>query len=243
MRARISRMVVGSMIICLGVLILAEKLEYIQSIRLEKWWWTLFIIVPCFSSIINYGVRVHNTVGLLIGVWLFADGLGVIPDNFADVAFWPIVLAVIGITIMFGGFGRHTYHYEKTVNVEFDNGNVNTKNPKGGFDFNDKIDYVAVFSGHESKNNSQSLSGGEVTAVFGSIEVDLSEANITRDIKIEVTGVFGNAVVRMPRNANVVVKKTAVLGRVYSVYGNGGAVSVPTIYVEATGVFGSVEIL
>ncbi|MDF2821998.1 MAG: hypothetical protein K0R15_2446 [Clostridiales bacterium] len=241
MRARISKMVVGIMIIGLGALLLAENYGYIENLKLERWWWTAFIIIPCFTSIIKYGVKVHNTVGLLIGLWLLIERIDLLPNDFADLAFWPMVLIVIGIIVIFGGFGTNTYHYEKTINIDRDNVTMNA--PKGGVDINDRINYVAVFSSYAAKNSSQSLYGGEITAVFGGIEVDLSDANITRDIKIEVTGVFGNAIVKMPTNANIVVKRTAVLGKCSSNYSNSGPVNVPTIYVEATGVFGGVEII
>lgn len=236
MRDRIAKSILGLAIIVLGVLLLAENFGYIESIRLGDWWWTAFIIVPCLSSIVKFGFHVHNVLGLLIGVWLLTDRLDLLPEDYFRQAFWPAVLVVVGLSLLLGGFGKRKFYSSKVTYTDM---NV----PKNGIDINDKIEYVAVFSSYAAKNNTQSLSGGEVTSVFGGIDVDLSEANITRDIKLEVTGVFGSSIVRMPRNANIVVNRTPVFGRCSSNYSNNGPVEAPTIYVDATAVFGSVEIL
>ena len=115
MRNRIAKSILGIVIITLGVLLLAENFGYIESIRLGDWWWTGFIIIPCITSIVQFGFRFHNVLGLLIGLWLFADRIDLLPEDYFRKAFWPAVLVALGLSIFLGGFGKKKYNYKKTT--------------------------------------------------------------------------------------------------------------------------------
>lgn len=103
--------------------------------------------------------------------------------------------------------------------------------------------YTAVFSGREIDFNNELFQGVMLSAVFGSIELNLRNAMITRDVTIDVKTVFGGVELYVPRDAKVIVNCSPVLGSVENnTISPIGMVNCPTIYVNATCVLGGIEV-
>ena len=60
-------------------------------------WWTLFIIVPCLTSMFESGVKRSNTIGLTIGSLLLLSSWNVIPEELVV----PLLLVIIGCVLIF----------------------------------------------------------------------------------------------------------------------------------------------
>ena len=85
--------------------------------------------------------------------------------------------------------------------------------------------------------------GTELTAVFGGVKCDLTKAIIENDVVINATSVFGGIEIYVPDDVNVKIKSSSIFGGVSekrkSDVKNENS---HTIYVNATCIFGGVDI-
>ena len=92
------------------------------------------------------------------------------------------------------------------------------------------------------KYDGQVFEGVTVNAVFGGAELDLRMAVIQQDVRIDATAVFGGIDIYVPSNVIVKVMSTPVLGGVTNKAAAPTEVPCHTLYVNATCVFGGVDI-
>ena len=80
-----------------------------------------------------------------------------------------------------------------------------------------KLNEVAVFYSINKRLETQDFVGGELVAVFGSVEIDLTGAQIAgtgneRRAELETSAVFGSVEIMVPRNWKVINNGTGVFG-------------------------------
>jgi predicted membrane protein len=190
-------------------------------------WWTLFIIVPCLISMIQNGVNTGNIIVFVIGILLFVNSNGFLPRHIVSKLVFPVILILIGFNIVFRGSFKSNYR----VNIQ--------KNYVGKDGY---ISMTSIFTSHEVRPVNESVRGGAASAVFGNIQVDLRNAIINQDVTINVTSIFGGVDIFIPPNVNVKVSSIPIFGGVSNKASQCNLVNCPTIYVNATCIFGGVNI-
>jgi predicted membrane protein len=109
----------------------------------------------------------------------------------------------------------------------------------------DTIDDVSIFGGGEKTYNTNNFKGGNVTAIFGGSEIDLTSCSLNEgDNYLEVLAIFGGAEVHVPKSWNIVVDVVPIFGGV-----SNKTSKLPveikdmtrTLYVKGTVVFGGCE--
>ncbi len=100
-----------------------------------------------------------------------------------------------------------------------------------------------MFSGQKVKVT-EAFKAKELTAVFGGIDFDMRDAKLKEDVAIEADAIFGGITIFVPEGANVEVCSTSLFGGASDKRGSSkkDEKKTPTIYVDATAVFGGVEI-
>ena len=218
----------GIVLIILGIVIGGNALGITDINIFFNGWWTLFIIVPCFIGLFKEKSKTGNIIGLLIGVVLLLCAQGVL--NFSTI--WklilPAILIIIGISFIF----KDTF--DKKVSQKIKELNKNKANSE---------EYCATFSEQNVKFDGEKFNGTDLTAVFGSVKCDLKNAIIENDVIINASSIFGGTEIIVPENANVKVKSSSIFGgvdekRKNQEQNNSGY----TIYINATCLFGGVEI-
>jgi len=76
----------------------------------------------------------------------------------------------------------------------------------------DYVDSVNVFGGSHQAVYSKNFKGGEITAVFGGCDLNLTQADFEGEIRIEVTAIFGGAKIIVPPGWEVKSEVTAIFG-------------------------------
>jgi predicted membrane protein len=118
------------------------------------------------------------------GLLFLLDNLGVL--NFGEFVsnFWPLILILIGVKMMFFRKSRGS-----AVAGDVDS-----------IDESSQIDFKHTFGDVRLKLNSKEFSGGEVSNVFGNIEVDMEEMGLAEgDHSLNLKGVFGDLIIILPR--------------------------------------------
>lgn len=101
-------------------------------------------------------------------------------------------------------------------------------------------EYV-LFGGKTDRIISPDFEGCQSFCMFGAHEIDLTGLDISRDIEIYATVIFGGTTVFVPENVNVVLKTLPIFGgsenKTRNSHGNPY-----TVYINSTIIFGGIEI-
>lgn len=210
-------------------------------------WWTLFIIIPCFISMLQKGFGTGSTIGFIVGVLLLAS-------NYVDLSFnvWrlmvPAILIFIGLRIMFQNSFRKKPDF--TGQYNYTNTDTNTSsntynNTDGGqeqtYTGGAKADYNAIFSGNRIRVT-DTFTGASLNAVFGGLTLDLRDARIVGNVEISAQAIFGGIDIYVPTGVNVKVNNVPVFGGVSNKTVNSYNPEGPTIYMNSTCMFGGIDI-
>lgn len=226
MRNRIGDILWGIIFIILGVGFAGNAFHLWNFEVFFDGWWTLFIIVPCAVSIIQRGAKSGNVIGLLVGLLFLLSAQDVIQG----VSVWdliiPVILVVIGLSFLFRNYQTRGMKTEpKTM---YANGKVTN-------------DLMAVFNGRKVKYQGEEFPGAVVTAIFGGVDLDLREAVFTEDVVIQATSAFGGIGIYLPETVAVKVNSIPIFGGVVNKTTNSSEKDV-TVYINATSIFGGVEV-
>jgi len=72
---------------------------------------------------------------------------------------------------------------------------------------------VAVFGGIERRVTSQDFQGGHINAIFGGVEIDLTDANMqAEEATLEINAIFGGVEIRVPETWQVAFRGTPIFG-------------------------------
>ena len=231
MKRNITRILFGIVLVMTAVAVFGNSIGW-WTVQDFDGWWTVFLIVPGLAGLISYGFNVGSTCLVLIGAWLLARAQGWIPSPVADSMVWVLILLLIGFKLIFGGFRSKRV---PTAPVIFDG-------IKGANDNSNTVNYTAVFGSVEVSNNSQTLCGGNVTAIFGGATLDLRNAVPIDGAVIEANAVFGGLEIYAPKNCRLQVTGVPFLGGFECKAQRPVDMTLPLLVVRYSSVFGGVEV-
>lgn len=216
----------GLIFIVIGLIIGLNALEITNINIFFKGWWTLFIIIPCFIALLNEKDKTGNLIGLLIGTTLLLAAQNIIDFEMIWKLVFPGILVAIGISFIFKEY------FSKEVNKKIKK--LNEKKLEN--------EYFATFSSQDLVYNEEKFNGADLSAVFGAVKIDLRRAIIDSDVVINTSSVFGGTEILVPDDINIKIKSTPIFGGVSDKSNNKSNLKAHTIYINATCVFGGVEI-
>jgi len=106
------------------------------------------------------------------------------------------------------------------------------------------VEATAIFGGSHQTVFSKNFKGGDVTAVFGGADINLTQADFNETVKLDVTAVFGGIKLIVPQNWAVRSNVTAIFGSVEDKRGSlmPNAEIQKTLILDGTAMFGGIEI-
>ncbi len=233
MRNKLSNGLWGVLFIFIGIGFAGNVLFGWEFRLFFEGWWTLFIIIPCFISMVNNGVGFGNAFGFVVGVLLLlAHYVSFTFDVWGLVV--PIILIFIGLRIIFQGAFRGKSGF-KNQGTEFSGGSSETFT--GGV----KREYNAVFSGNRIRIDDVFV-GASLSAVFAGLSLDLRDAKIENDIEITAQAIFGGIDIYVPAGVKVKTNNIPIFGGVSNKSAAGNNPGAPTIYLNSTCMFGGIDI-
>ena len=213
----------GIIIVALGVLFALKAFGVEIDIFFDGWW-TLFIIIPSISGIIEGKKIVDSLEELAIGIVLLLCAQGIISWDIVWKLALPVFIAIIGIKMIISAIRK-----KKVQRISMNFKKEGRSSQSG----------VAIFCGTEINFDDVVFDGAELVAVFGGIECDLSKAIIDRDCVINAACVFGGIDIKVPDNVKVVSNTVCIFGGVDVIGGNKNAPY--TVYIQGACIFGGIE--
>ncbi len=232
MKNKFSNTLWGLFLVLVGVIIAGNVLDLWTVTLFFKGWWTFIIIIPCLISMIQNGFEFGATTGFIIGVLLFLAKYANINVNLLSMVV-PVALIIIGIRIVFqGAFRKRPRHFNSNVNIDGSEKTYHGAVVK---------EYSAVFSSNRI-HITEPFNGTEINAIFGGLVLDLRDAKILNDVEVNATAVFGGIDVYLPVGINVKTNSVPIFGGVSNKAHQNMQADAPTIYLNATCMFGGIDI-
>ncbi len=187
--------ITGAILVLIGLAFLLDHLGYISINYLWRFW-PMLIVLAGIGNLISSGRRMWGVLLILSGSVLQLNQLGITHFGWGD--FWPMILIALGLVVMWGSF---EWRNKRPIFTS------------GERDPRTTLQEAVVFGGLERRMTSQDFQGGRVNAVFGGVELDLTEANIQADeATLEINVVFGGVELRVPTSWQVAYRGSPLFG-------------------------------
>ncbi|MBP1683112.1 MAG: hypothetical protein H6Q27_676 [Ignavibacteriaceae bacterium] len=192
------RVLLGGILIFFGGIFLLDTMN-ILHFRIAH----VLFSFPFFMFVIGLFVLVNTEKKFLGGILTGIGILFLIPRIFPQVDYdggiiIPIFLIILGIYIIMK---------KRKAGTESVFSSDTSKMNK------DKIDDVSIFGGGTKIISSNNFQGGNVTAIFGGSEINFMNCQLAEgDNVLDVLCIFGGTTIIVPKEWNVVINVTSVLG-------------------------------
>ena len=224
---KIGNILWGIVLIILGVIIGLNATGITNINIFFKGWWTLIIIIPSLIGLIKNDSKLWSFIWLVIGIVLLLCAQNILSFSLIVKLIFPFILVVIGLSLIFKDMaGKKIKEKVKKMNNE----NQNNE------------EYCATFGSQNINFSGQEFKGANLDAICGSVDINLSNSNITKDQIINATAVFGGIDILVPSGVNIKVKSTPIFGGVSNKVKTEYNENLPTIYINSFCMFGGVEI-
>jgi len=193
-----SKILVGALLIIIGGLFLLRSFQILPfEITHVIFSWRFILFIIGIIILINSNNKILGIILTTIG------GLLLFPRIFPDIdidgkLILGVIIIALGVYVIFrssGGkiqskFGGTSDHFSK-----------------------DYLDDVAVFGGGTKVLTSNSFKGGNITAIFGGSEIDLTACKLAEGNNVlNITAIFGGSTIIVPRDWNVLLNVTPLFG-------------------------------
>lgn len=181
----------GIVIMVLGLLLLLNSTNLFQFNFWGIVWkyWPLLLIYKAIKEFYEHdNWSSGNYILLGLGVVFLGKNLGFL-DFFKFSYIWPLIIIIVGFNML----------QSKGADTPSKNNDFST---------------TAIFSGVEMRNTSKDFKKASVLALFGGCDIDLKLADMTSDnaAEINVTVLFGGTEILVPKDWNVQINGTPLLG-------------------------------
>lgn len=227
------RVLVAVILITLGLTSLVGNIysEFSIGWIISHWWPSLIILCGIWSlSDFKADYILWGSFLIINGTLLQLNRLDILPWGFWSY-FWPVLLIWLGLSMFIKKsdrfHNRGCYNRRKVIEKQ----GVNYVNSQG------------MFADIKEKFTSDNFTGGDVSIMFGAVEIDLRTSLMSPNPEqLKVSAMFGEAVVYIPTDWNVIIRTSAVLGNAENRTINKINFDQPILEIKADAMLGSVEI-
>lgn len=216
----------GLALFVLGGAVGLDALGIVEIQLFFRGWWTLLLIVPGLIGLLQ-GRRRALEIGLVVGGILllalvrgwFAAGFGLLLS---------VTLLMVGGIMICGGM--KWLCLPRRIELEQSPESVIPK-------------YCGALGRRCVSYDGLLFRGAELTAMAGSLQIDLRKARFDRDMEIRADAVLGKVEILLPTNVQVLIGSAVCLGRVRERFPHSADPCARIVFVDGMCVLGHVEIL
>ncbi len=193
----------GLAFIAVGAVLLLQKM----GAGLPSWVFTWPMILILAGIITGFKHKFKNLSWLImVGIGTFFLWDEVMIDVNLKPYFWPVI--IMGIGLMFVLRPRKKWYREREQWRGFDNMNFGSGNETNSSE--DVINSTSIFGGVKKVITSKDFKGGEIICFMGGAEYNLSQADISGPISIEIMQAFGGTKLVVPPHWEIRTEAVAI---------------------------------
>ncbi|MDE2430780.1 MAG: hypothetical protein KGM99_18835 [Burkholderiales bacterium] len=189
------RILVGAILLIFGFMALIDNLDIFNTRVFFHFWPMLFILIGALK------ISKSNTAGgyviggcfIIFGALQTLQYMGFIHFRMHD--WWPVFLIAAGLIVILKDKVRTTTVWGADGNQQ-----------------ESLCNNIAIMSSNKVQNAAQDFRGGEITAIMGTVEMDLRNASILTDATMEVFAMWGGIVLKVPNDWTVIAQGLPILG-------------------------------
>jgi predicted membrane protein len=182
------RIALGVILILLGAIFITDKFDLLSfEIHDYIFHWPVILIIIGIVFLINSKDNFAGVLLILVGSIFLASDIFYfsVGDLFAD--FWPLILVLLGLYIIFQRDHRRSHHKKRKFAVG---------EKESAADFIDEVTIISGKTTVTSKNfkggKSTTIFGGDIVAIFGGTELIVpADWNVTINV-VSIFGGFGD---------------------------------------------------
>jgi len=215
----------GILLIVLGALFLLDQMDKLDFGDLVGRYWPVIFILIGISILLsnNFKNAGSGVFFILFGAFFLLLRLRIF-ERAVWHYLWPLAIIGVGLWILLRPVWRPDRRSVGAMTA-------------------DELNISQIFSGSVRKIESRSFKGGKADVVFGSAEIDLRAAALAGGrATLVLSAVFGGIEVLVPRDWEVVLEGTPVLGSIESRKRAAEAAPTQTLEIKGSAVFGSIEV-
>lgn len=222
----ITSKLLGLFFIFMGIGYLGNQLDLWSFSIFFNGWWGCLIALLGICSMIDNGITTGNTITSALGIYFFLVSNDFVSFRITFQFVIAIILIYVGIRLVFFKEKKPFLFKGKSVSQE------DTMNKKL---------YIHTSFGTRKTTCNDALESCRIENVFGTVFVDLREANLESLDKLSLESVFGSIDILIPANVNLKVKRENIFATCYidESHTSGGY----DVVVKETCVFGSIRIM
>ncbi len=191
--------------------------------------WPLAFVAVGLVKLLGRGTAQDRLFGLGLlaaGAVLEAHQLDYIDLSWKLV--WPALLIFVGLHILAGVLFRRRM----------------CRTMESGTSVSGSLDEHAVFGGRESRYEGSDFKGGQLSATFGSVTLDLTRADFSGDeVLLDARALFGGVEIRVPDHWRVELRGTPIMGGFEDkTRPSGDAATAKRLVISGQAMFGAVEV-
>lgn len=202
----------GLTLVAIGALFLLDNLHIVHVSTWFAYWPVILIAIGLVKLVdsSHTGGVIAGGVLMVIGGLILADNLGYVRIE----QMWPLALIAVGLFMLwnrispgydYGPWWTHSMRAGSWARDRFQH----RMSSFGG----NSVHEVNVFSGTRRVITDQDFRGGKIACVFGGSNLDLTGANIAgKSAVLDISAVYGGAVVRIPTSWNLEMRGAGVFG-------------------------------
>ena len=221
----------GLILLIVGGALLARQV----GVLLPAWlftWQALLICVGLIIGIVNRFRDLSWLIMIAVGVLFLLDDIYPGTGHYA----WPMLIIFVGLVIILRPRRKKDLPPpEVQAKLQDDRGYEGT--------MSEELDAVAIFAGVKKTVLSKDFRGGEVVAVFGGGEINLTQADFRSPVRLDLVAVFGGVKLIVPANWEIRSEVTAIFGGVDDKRDSMAAQTAEkVVIIDGTAICGGIEI-
>ena len=207
-----SRATLGVILVIIGGLFLLDNLNlFTFSIPHIVFSFPAILLIIGILILVNSENKTMGIILVIIGAILL------VPRIFTWIAFdsgvvISILIIALGIYIL---TRRRTHYLDSVKDTVNENQGQNSEFKGSGYTSAniDRLDDVAIFGGGHKMISSDNFRGGNITAIFGGSEIDMTRCKLAKGRNVlEITAIFGGTTLFVPKEWNVVIDVIPLFG-------------------------------
>jgi len=256
---RSGRIWAGLFLLLVGGVLLLDQLGF----PLPDWLFSWHILLIAIGLFIGFRSHFRNFAWLIL---IMIGGAYTIQDYYHNIQLERFILPGVLILVGFAfitGRGQH-HRWQRRWHEDWDNkredweknwdkkrwkygmsGNVATgfSTTREAYSSEDFIDSTSIFGGVHKKIVSKTFKGGDIVTIMGGTEIDLTQADFTGMIRLDVTQIMGGTKIIVPSHWEVRSEVNAIFAGFEDKRQQPAVVNLEKILIiDVTSIFGGIEL-